>query len=284
MKLNKTTFFDYARNLPFGGKLAQEQVDGVNSIITAFTALGGTDARKLAYILATAFHETGGRMVPVREGFASTDAQARRIVANLCKGRPPSSDYSKPDPVTGHVYYGRGHVQLTWADNYKRMGKILGIPLYEHPDLALDKDHSAMILVEGMMNGTSGAGDFTGQSLESYFNDTINDPVTARRVVNRMDKAPLIAKYHHAFLDALHHAQAAKPPADVTPEGAQADKPNLLTDKTTLGTISAVASSGIFGMFSAINSPYALGALVVLIIAAGVFWYGRQRIINKAGV
>lgn len=73
-------FFSFVRAAPFGGRLTQLQVDGTKSIIQAFLAAGGTDERHLAYILATAFHETGGRMVPVREGFKSSDAAARAHV------------------------------------------------------------------------------------------------------------------------------------------------------------------------------------------------------------
>lgn len=268
--LNLTTFFSYIRNLPFGGRLTESQVGGVNSILAAFRQHGSNDVRHLAYILATAFHETGGHMVPVREEFSKTDAEARRKLAKY--------KYVIPDPETGHSYYGRGHVQLTWAANYKVMGTRLGLPLYQNPDLALEVETSARILVDGMINGI-----FTGHALRTYFNGAINDPLGARRVVNGTDKAILIEGYHKAFLGALEEAMDGGQPADVKPEDAQPDRPNLLKDQTTWGTVSAVASSGIFGMFTAINSPWALGALVVLLVAAGVFWYGRNKIIKTAG-
>lgn len=145
-KLDLTTFFAYARRAPFGGRLTQQQVDGMTAILDAWNKHGfSSDLRYLAYILATAFHETGCRMVPVREGFAKTDAAARKVVA--------ARKYGKPDPLTSHVYYGRGHVQLTWAENYRRVGARLALDLYHNPDLALDEDVSARILIRGMIEG-----------------------------------------------------------------------------------------------------------------------------------
>lgn len=278
LNINHQTFFAYARKAPFGGRLTQEQSAGVEFILRAF-AKQGRDLRHLAYILATAFHETGGRMIPVREGFAKTDAGARKITAKY--------KYGKPDPVTGHVYYGRGHVQLTWADNYKRMGRIMNLPLYQQPDLALEPETSAFILVEGMMRGMSAKGDFTGKSVEDYFNDTVDDPEGARRIVNGTDKNKLIAGYHHNFLDALKAATADEQPDDVTAKAAAPDKPNLLTDKTTLGAATAFVSAGGFSFLDNINTGWTFAALVFMVLAALGVWLfvsGRLKIIRKGGV
>lgn len=195
--MNHVAFFGAIRSSLFHGKLTTAQVAGIESILKITSRI--TDRRHVAYMLATAYHETGEKMVPVREGFASTDAGARKIVAKY--------KYGAPDPVTGHVYYGRGHVQLTWAANYKTMGKLLGVDLYNNPDLALDPDLSARILMEGMLLGQSGKGDFTGKSLEDYFNACTDDPVGARRIINGTDKASKIASYHAAFLMALRASE-----------------------------------------------------------------------------
>ena len=65
--MNRTTFFAYARRAPFGGRLTQSQVDGLSKILDVWMARGLSDVRWLAYILATTFHETAGKMQPVRE-------------------------------------------------------------------------------------------------------------------------------------------------------------------------------------------------------------------------
>jgi putative chitinase len=275
IKLNSTNLFAYLRNAPFGGRLTQSQIDGVNAIIKEFNRAGGKDARHLAYILATAFHETGGKMQPVREGFAKTDAAARKIVAKY--------KYGKPD-VNGHVFYGRGHVQLTWAENYKRMGELIGVDLYNAPDMALDKNLSARILVEGMIKGQSGKGDFAGKCVEQYFNATTDDPVGARRIVNGTDKCQLIAGYHKNFLDAIKAAGDWNIAPDITPQEAKADKPNLMKDPATWGTVSAVTGSGIFGAFTAIDSPWAFAAFAVVALGIFLFATGRLQIARKGGV
>ena len=61
-------------------------------------------------------------------------------------------------------------------------------------------------MIEGMTRGLSGRGDFTGLSLEVFFNDRRDDPLQARRIVNGMDRAAHIAGYHFLFLAALRHA------------------------------------------------------------------------------
>lgn len=78
--------------------------------------------------------------------------------------------------------------------------------LLEQPELALDPDISALILVEGIILGKSSRGDFTGLSLENYFNTHRDDPFGARRIVNGLDHAPTIAGYHYKFLEAIRKA------------------------------------------------------------------------------
>lgn len=147
-------------------------------IAAAFAQLGDGDGRKLAYILATAWHES--RLRPVRECFASTDIEARLCVAD----RPYGNE------VNGHVYYGRGFVQLTWLNNYIEMGHVLGIQLADDPDKALVPDTAALIMVEGMMDGL-----FTGKKLSDYINAGGADYRDARRTVNGTDRAALIEGY-----------------------------------------------------------------------------------------
>lgn len=273
-RLDRKTFYAKVRNGPFPGKLTQQQVTGMDGILDAWGQSGGTDARHLAYILATAFHETGARMVPVREGFATTDRGARKIIANR--------RYGKPAGPWGHVYYGRGHVQLTWHDNYVRMGNILDLPLAEHPDLALDATISAKILIEGMTRGASGRGDFTGKALGDYFNATTDDPIGARKIVNGTDRAALIAGYHSTFLEAIKAAQQgdlfdAEDPAPRT-------KPRL-SDETSWGAILTVLgglAAPITSLLERVEVPAALA--VILVIAGGLLiLHGRLKLVRETG-
>ena len=61
----------------FDGSLSQEQVNGFEVIGEAWDKAGDGNLRNLAYILATAYHETARTMQPVRETLATTDAKAK---------------------------------------------------------------------------------------------------------------------------------------------------------------------------------------------------------------
>ena len=182
--IDRKKFYDYVRGKLFGGTLTQSQVDGMNAILDEWELRGLTDLRWLAYMLATTKHETAATMQPVREAYWMSEEWRKTHLRYW-------------------PYYGRGFVQLTWMDNYNKMGKFLNIDLLNHPDLALELPHATAIMFEGMLRAETGVGDFTGKCLEDYFNDTVNDPVNARRIINGTDKAQLIAGYHYDFLHAL---------------------------------------------------------------------------------
>ena len=195
----------------FGTSLSQTQVEGIEGILDAFADVGDGRDDTLAYALATAYHETARRMVPVREGLAATDAGARRAVNDLARRRGPSSavaKYAKPQPPHGHVYYGRGHVQLTWKENYERSSPDAGADLVAHPDKMLDPVLSARILILGLLDGRWNG---HGHGLRHYLDR--GDVRQARRTVNILDKADQIAGYYRAFLAAIEAAGGAPRPA-----------------------------------------------------------------------
>lgn len=185
--IDRGVFFDKVRAAPFGGSLTQSQVDGMNFMLDVFERdYNWPDLRWLAYAFATAYHETAFTMMPVKEY--------------------GSQSYLQSKPY--YPYYGRGYVQLTWEDNYRRMGSKLGVNLLgENMDRALQPDIAAKVMYVGMRDG-----DFTGKKLSSYFSSSIDDPVNARRIINGTDKAQTIAGYHHKFLAALEAASVAAPP------------------------------------------------------------------------
>lgn len=193
MKLNRKYFFDTIRAALFKTGIKQKQVDGMNAIINRWEATGLTDLRWLAYMLATTYHETAKTMQPIEEyGKGKGYRYGKKIKRS---GIP----YTLPDKL----YYGRGYVQLTWYENYETMGRLLGIDLLGSPELALHPSIAADIMFEGMTKGNSNFGDFTGKSLEHYFNDKKEDWVNARRIINGTDKADLIAGYGKKFMAAL---------------------------------------------------------------------------------
>lgn len=193
----------------FGTRLSQGQVDGMNGIITAFDQVGDGRRVTLAYALATTYWETGRRMMPVREGFATTDVGARRAVNRLAKRRGSDSNvakYAQPTGPYGHVYYGRGHVQLTWLENYRMSSADAGVDLVKNPDAMLDPVISARVLIRGLMDGRwngRGKGVTEYEMMDGVPGLNEIEAIAARRTVNVQDKAREIAEIYRSFDAAL---------------------------------------------------------------------------------
>ena len=162
-------------------KYKREQEENIQSIIKWATGKEdlfgyhageswGLDRFKIAYILATAEHESLFR--PIEEVGGKTKQYA--------------------------PYYGRGYVQLTHKTNYEKYATLLKKDLVEKPELALDHDIARFILVHGMVKGT-----FTGKKLSDYISEQKQDYVGARRIINSQDCAEAIAKKAMFWLDVL---------------------------------------------------------------------------------
>lgn len=171
--------------------LSQTQVDSVNAILTACSKHLVTDTKQIAYIIATAYHEA--RLKAVEE---NGRGKGLPYGSKLDMGQGPGKRvaYTMPDKL----FYGRGLVQLTWLCNYKAFGKLLGIDLVNQPELALQTNYAAEIIVVGMQKGM-----FTGHYLSQFFNSTANDPIDAREIVNGHDCAVLIQGYYNTIYSGL---------------------------------------------------------------------------------
>lgn len=158
------------------------------------------DPRWLAYMLATAFHETGGTCRPVRETGAASDAAAILILEHaFAAGRLPwvKTPYWRRDKA-GKSWLGRGLVQITHRANYARLGQAIGEDLISDPDRALDPEVALNILFTGMI-----AGLFTGKRLSDYFTPRRSDWTGARAIINGRESAETVAGYAKAFYAAL---------------------------------------------------------------------------------
>jgi len=129
----------------------------------------GVLRNQVAYILATAKWETAHTIKPVREAFWLSEAWRKKNLRY-------------------YPYYGRGYVQLTWDYNYLKAGRVLGLPLVDQPDLAMQTSAAVRVLVSGMIEGW-----FTGRRLDHYVDLHRSDFIGARGVVNGTDKADQIA-------------------------------------------------------------------------------------------
>lgn len=193
LTVDHTRFFAAVRPL-FGGKLTTGQVASLNALLAAGQA-ALANVQSLAYVLATAYHETAGTMMPIAEYGKGKYYDYGKF---LDMGRGPGRRVAYTTPPV--LYYGRGFVQLTWRSNYQAMGRILGADLLGNPDLAMQPAIATQIAIQGMLRGY-----FTGKRLKDYFPNAAGqyDPLNARRIINGNDKAEKIAGHYRFFLAAL---------------------------------------------------------------------------------
>jgi len=238
LNINKDTFYTYIRRAPFGGSLKSGQVDGLEKILDFVRTEHDIALDKLAYVLATVFHETAQTMQPIEE-----------------YGKGKGKKYGP----TG--YWGRGLVQITWEQNYKKFG------IEKTPEKALEWPTALFILFDGMERGK-----FTGRRLDQYFNDTKSDPVGARAIVNGTDKAQLIAGYYKNFLDALKAAETKTPqPKDIIPEAKVPDDVPTGESNWFKSLMGLPVVGSIMGVFAGIDNPWAFATVAFLIVVGGLF-------------
>lgn len=214
--LNAMFFTNVRRKLLNGGSLSQFQVDALNAIYAEGVKRGATLAQ-IAYVIATPWHEVGSALVPIEEDRALRERSPYGRIGGV------KSDGTRQMtlPYVDILYYGRGFPQLTFYDNYAKMGARLRLPLAEHPELLLSLAASVQALWEGMQYGL-----FTGKKLSDYINPTKTDFVNARRIVNGTDKASIIAGTAKTFYEALQSGvDFTTPPVQPTTTVVTAEGP-----------------------------------------------------------
>ncbi len=142
-------------------------------VLAAAKKYGVTDPAQVAYILSTVQTET-------------------TMGANVVEGA------TRNKSAPGSVYYGRGFVQLTSADNYRKASKIVGVDLVKNPERATEPEIAAKILVVGMRDGV-----FTGRKLSDFIKNGKANFVGARQIVNDSDKQIAMAQDARRYLKAI---------------------------------------------------------------------------------
>jgi putative chitinase len=183
--MNYEIFFNNYR-LYFAKIKQTTTVDVIKQIIS-YAQSKGLDNKNIAYILATAYHETAFDFIPKRE-FGNSAYFIKKYWTNSKVAKWLGND-SAEEAVK---YCGRGLVQITGETNYEKFG------IANDPEKALEIDTAVRILVDGMIQGS-----FTGKRLNLYINSQTNDYIGARRIINGNDKAYEIRDYTEKFYQIL---------------------------------------------------------------------------------
>ena len=192
--IDRKKFFDgYRREFR---RLSQSQVDALEFLLSGLEQSidnGEITLEQGAYILGTIKHEVDDTYEPIEE-------------YGKGKGKP----YGRINPTTGKAYYGRGYTQNTWLDNYRKLTKAWNdqhpdepIDFVKRPELLLQRKYAWWATVYAMRTGL-----YTGRKLRDYINARKTDHLNARRIVNLMDRASLIAGYAEDFETILREATA----------------------------------------------------------------------------
>lgn len=194
LKVNRKVFFDGYRSAL--GSLNQSQVDGLAFLLGRFEAdVRWIDLRKVAYSLATIKRECANTWQPIEERGGKIYLSKYYLKPSLRRalGNIKLSD--------AWVYKGRSYIQLTGRKNYELFGKLLGLPLLERPEIALQPDVGFQIMTSGLHEGL-----FTGTRLSDYITPKDWDYFQARRTVNGLDHAREIAHDAREFEEILNAA------------------------------------------------------------------------------
>jgi putative chitinase len=214
--IDTNVFCSYFRDIVCGGRLSFKQKDGLDHIFNyAIQHYPDMSHAQLAYIIATAYHESARTLQPIAE--------------------MGSSSYLKSKPY--YPYIGAGLIQVTWQENYEKFGAVKTEDLLTWP-IALDA------LFRGMLDGM-----FTGKKLGDFVQDqaSIDAFEQARVVVNGHDQDALIAGYAMSAMKCLDEStkdQIDYRSGNPVTEKRPSSNTTLVSATTTAvgGTIAAVSN------------------------------------------
>jgi putative chitinase len=238
MNMDKSKFYDHLRSTLLRSGVRDNHVLAMDELIKD---MDGRPASWIAYAMATAWHETGGKMTPNTEtlnynvqGLLNTfgrhrisEADARRLgrkqgegplsvarqreIGNLLYGGDwGRRNLGNTEPNDGWTFRGRGMDHCTGRRNYKVTGDDIGVDLIANPEALLVLANAIKALHTGMVSGRY-AGDRTGRHnfarhLPASGSATHEQFVAARRIINGVDKADQIARHAIIFQAALNTA------------------------------------------------------------------------------
>jgi putative chitinase len=200
MKFDHPTFLNDYRNVY--GNLDPSPASGLEALLHSIGLDQDlADLRWVAYMLATVKHECANTFMPITERGAKSyfDKYEPTTAVGKQVGNTQAGD--------GYLFRGRGYVQITGRANYRNMSGKLALSgaddLVLHPEQALQPGIAYRIMSFGMRRGS-----FTGKKLGDYINAGGSDYKQARRIINGLDRADLIAGYAVNFESMLKSSLA----------------------------------------------------------------------------
>lgn len=183
--MNRITYYNCLRTKV---NLTTQNVEGMERVLD-YAEHYHVSARKLPYITATAWWETAQTMHPVKEAYWKSESWRKAHLRY-------------------YPWYGRGLIQTTWEDNYRRMWREIGMTGPVDPEKFLEWNIALPALFVGMEKGL-----YTGKGLDDYIDTLDEDDAedlrefkAARRIVNIQDKALTIGKLALGFEKCLKKA------------------------------------------------------------------------------
>jgi len=239
--MDRTAFFAALRGRActlFGAALSQGQVDTLGAILDEAVSTP-LPVSHVAYCMATAYHEVGQALKPVRENLTYTSASRIRAVwPSRFKSDAAAAPYVRQPqklanlvyggrlgntaPNDGWTYRGGGLPQTTGKDGYRKVGQMIGVDLAADPERILEPRLAVAALVLGARFGI-----YTGRKLSDYLP---GDYVGARAIINgdvkaNGEKVAGYARQFEAALTAAGYAEAPLSPPSPPPTAPVAPPP-----------------------------------------------------------
>lgn len=223
--MDKKVFYDVIRPEV---NLTTQNVLGMDKLLDYLEEVQ-PNLQQAAYEIATAWWETAQTMHPVREAYWLSETWRK-------------------NNLRYYPYYGRGLIQTTWKDNYRRLARLMNMPentFVNKPDLLLEWKYALPALHHGMESGL-----YTGKDLDDYideFNESDEEDLreykNARRIVNGTDKDDEIADLALLFEVALEASNFRSQLP--TQSDSSTSRSNVPSETKTL-------SVGLYGLFMSI--------------------------------